>query len=367
VAKSEGSPNAPSRELRAFFARFFELTRREQLEAYGVISDYLAEDMPRERNREYTLRRRLEALEAIDQVVKRFKITDPEELTPDIVKEAAIPGWSTATIGRAFGGRWQWAKDAYYNRLPESVDQRLRHLAAVGRPQSRRDGIESVREWLATNPLGEGKTRYELWAEERNEKLPPDELPYPSAAFAYNNLQIGWAGVVALAKGEVTEDEARARYSIKERPRIFSAPDELIGTREVAAILGFPDQRHVSARVRRRPNFPPPVVVKSGASFWLRADIETHARDPHRPPQTVENALGEKYLDANEVAEVTRTHRTSVSKGLLGGPAPVVNTGGVKLWLRADVEDWFSRTPPMGRGGSRVKRLEAMKRGVDGG
>lgn len=58
--------------------------------------------------------------------------------------------------------------------------------------------------------------------------------------------------------------------------------DDLVDPSEVAAIVGLENTNGVSVYQRRYPSFPLPVIAKGRCRLWIRADVETWARDNPR-------------------------------------------------------------------------------------
>lgn len=61
------------------------------------------------------------------------------------------------------------------------------------------------------------------------------------------------------------------------------SPDDLIGFKEVAAILGV--DRSTAARHMKREDFPPPAATLAAGRVWRRGDVqEWREKNPPRPP-----------------------------------------------------------------------------------
>lgn len=57
---------------------------------------------------------------------------------------------------------------------------------------------------------------------------------------------------------------------------------ELVGTAEIAAMLGVSQQR--VHQLKQRPDFPEPLAVLTGITIWRREDVEEWARRTGRLP-----------------------------------------------------------------------------------
>ncbi len=57
---------------------------------------------------------------------------------------------------------------------------------------------------------------------------------------------------------------------------------ELVGTAEIAAMIGVTQQR--VHQLKRQPDFPEPLAVLTGITIWRRADVEEWARRTGRLP-----------------------------------------------------------------------------------
>ncbi|MGH9193473.1 MAG: hypothetical protein ACRDZ0_13495, partial [Acidimicrobiales bacterium] len=66
--------------------------------------------------------------------------------------------------------------------------------------------------------------------------------------------------------------------------------DDLLDAGEVAELLGLASSNVVNVYRGRYPDFPVPVIERRGFRLWLRADVESWARNTGRVQQTTVTA-----------------------------------------------------------------------------
>jgi len=336
------SAEPTSRELELVLQRFFALTPPDQLTAYRTVRDYLAGRV-RQTKRDHVIAEKEAALRAIAAVAAHLNLAAGEAPTPahfDAAARSLELGWDRNRVRRAWG-RWRFAKAAFLGqRLPESTKQRDERRKIGGRWHTREGHLTGIQLWLATDPGATSSQAYRAWAREYNETLPPDALPVivaPGAVAAA--LKMGWPDVIRLARGEITQ--AQARPPKKRRSESFCrGPHQLVSLEDVEGIVGL--SRSPTRDETNRQAFPAPVVVVPGVvRLWLREHVEAYkAGRRWSPDENVQqlDSLRDVYMTLSEVKEMTGLTRGQIGTGSHDLPEPAVRAGFKLLWLRSEVE-----------------------------
>ena len=342
----------PSRPLKILLERFFELGQADQLQAFGVIREYLAAEAPAQPKIDKVIEERRLALEAIRSVVDDLGLGAGQAPTQEQFKVRApsvAPGWSVRRVREAFGS-WRSAGVAIANRgVPPTAARQAIRQARAPNPRSTEDYLVGIREWLATNPAKETGAVYELWRKERNERLRPGDRAVVSASPIRNAFDLSWKGIIATARGETDEAELTSRKQYRPRPKL-EGPHGLISFRRAATVLGMSiSQARYESRL---PDFPKPALTHARNSdrLWRRSDIEAY-RDEQPFPKRRENELGSLYLDSAQIAERYGVKVKTTQNPTIGRPPPTIHAGRARYWLRSEVED-FDRRRQLEQGSS---------------
>jgi len=321
--------------------RFYALGPREQLVAYRQIRDYLAARV-HETKRDRVVKARADALDALHAVAAHLNLEAGVAPTPREFDDAARKlglDWNRSRVARAWG-RWRFAKDAFLGRrLRDSADQRASRRAWAGRAPTQEAALVAVRAWLASGPSRETVRDYGAWVEEQNDLRAPSELPLPNATTVRRRLGATWSDIIRAARHEITLEQARPPRKHVRR-RHARGEHDLVSAIGVGEILGRGGRNDIR-REMANPSFPTPVVVLNRVRLWLRDDVVAYGEG--RPfPVRKENELRHAYFTTTETMKATGLSRSGLDQGARRVPAPAINAGNVRLWLRTEVDDWVA-------------------------
>jgi hypothetical protein len=328
-----------------------DLPTRDQLRVFEALREQLSAEFGVELGCDREIHARQEALDALAAAAAHLGLQDGT--APSIPqyrrarKEQPGIGLSHQQIIRAWG-RWDAATQAYGGgwTVP-SPAQRAARRARLGRRRTHEELLTGVREWLATEPAATARADYEAWARERNERRASDELPVAvTTGHITARLGVGWADVIAAARGDVDLDERADEF----RRTSLAAGGPLVGQAVVARILDTGASMIISYATRS--SFPRPVGTVAGHRVWLRTDIEAY-RDGKPFPKRGPSSLTIQLLDSSEVAQ-----RLKVSAYWLRNliheehwdrvPRPAGKVSSHYYWRRPDVDKWLRAHPDAG-------------------
>jgi len=174
-----------------------------------------------------------------------------------VAKELGL-GWNRSLVRRSWG-RWRDAKAAFLNEPSvKAVAKRTMRMSGLGRARNYEPPLRCVELWLASKPKGTSPQAYIDWADAYNDGLPKDAVHVlKTAAAVGRSLRTTWPDVVALARGEITEAQARPP---KERRR-----DQFARGGHETSPSGFQAEAG-------RADFPAPVILVEAGRLWLRED-----------------------------------------------------------------------------------------------
>jgi predicted DNA-binding transcriptional regulator AlpA len=337
-----GEVSAPQ-DLTLLLQRFQQLPPREQFTAYREIRDQLAGRIT-ETKRDRIVRRKAEAIDAIAAVAAHLDLPVGTAPTPSqfdsVAKELGL-GWNRSLVRRSWG-RWRDAKAAFLNEPSvKAVAKRTMRMSGLGRARNYEPPLRCVELWLASKPKGTSPQAYIDWADAYNDGLPKEAVHVlKTAAAVGRSLRTTWPDVVALARGEITEAQARPPKE-RRREQFARGGHDLISASEVQEILetsvsGFQAEAG-------RADFPAPVILVEAGRLWLREDIIAYKGGRRFSPEENAkkyNVLRPLYLTIGEVIALG-VSRYYAESGAKGAPRPALIRGRTRLWLRAEVEEWL--------------------------
>ncbi|MGH2852647.1 MAG: hypothetical protein ACRDLF_00425 [Solirubrobacteraceae bacterium] len=343
-------------EHEALLARVLALPEREQLEIHEALSTSLGGRLGRESDRARQTRLRHEAVGAIRAAAKHLGL--PETQAPTIpeykraAKETSLPLTFNA-VYRAFEEDWGVATRFYLGKEvhPTAAARMVQRAARVRSGTKKESPLTGVRLFLSQDPQPVSTTRhdYDAWARERNEDLAPGERRVVERGDSIRAvLRTGWERCLAVARGEMTLEEAQA-MTLSEN---LSEAGPLVGQHLASWYLGLsPSGRHAT-----RPGYPQPVVCLGKTNWlWLLADIEAFKKGK-RGFAHQRGALQDAYIDAHDLAALlhlttpqlkARLDREGSAKTKTWErlPKPTGRAGKGLYWDRAYAQRWLDEYP----------------------
>jgi hypothetical protein len=159
-------------------------------------------------------------------------------------------------------------------------------------------------------------------------------------------LRIGWERCLAVARDEMTLEEAQA-LTLAEA---LSEAGPLVGHCLASRHLGLSPH----GRQATRPGYPQPVVcLKKTNWLWLLADIEAFKKGK-RDFAHERGALQDAYIDADDLANLLhlsrvplkgRVDKEVVAKSWDSVPKPTGRAGKGLYWERAYAQRWLDEHP----------------------
>jgi hypothetical protein len=322
--------------------RFFALPRRQQLEVFSVMRDFLADGVrPESSAKDEMIDGQRAALEAMAAVARELGLPDGKPPTTTQFDEAAprvAPGWTSDKVLRTFKARWRVVCEVYKEgRVGLTTLQLGLERSQAGRTRHHEGYWTALHKWLGTKPPLKTTTAYTAFISEYNDQLPPGEKPLPTVTALRDGLKLNFPEMVRVAEGEIALEDAKPYTRRKLVPlEDKEGPDGLVPAKVAATICGEAS-KYAHGGVVFRPGFPTPVLVTEKLRFWHRDDVEAYAAGNPLPQRTY-NELGHRYMTVKEMAELAGTRRESVV-GLPGVPEPAVVVGRQRLYLRSEVEE----------------------------
>lgn len=344
----------------ALLARIFVLPLRDQLRIHQELTKSLGGSLGRETERDRQVRLRYEALEAMRAAAKHLGL--PETRAPTIpeykeaAKQAGLP--SHKTVYRAFEENWEIATRFYLGEdVPATAAQRAARRAILGRNRTdeKETALGGVRLFLEQDPPPASTTcdDYVEWAREHNECLSPGEFRVVEGADHIRSvMRTGWERCLAVARDEVTLEEAR-ELALAEQ---LSEAGPLIGHHLASWYLSLsPHARHA-----KRAGYPQPVVCLAKTNWlWLLADIEAYKRGK-RAFAHERGALQDGYIDSHGLGALLDLSSASIKTRLSQEeekmktwervPKPTGRAGKGLYWERAYAQRWLDEHPYAVRG-----------------
>jgi hypothetical protein len=313
---------------------------------FDALRDDLTAVVSEESSEAKLIRERQEVLEAMRAVAEHLQLPLGEAPTgvqfSETCKELGLP-WSK---GKAIGAweRWNMAVEAFKGeRRIETPRQRLQRQTAY-RASGQDDCFRGVRLWLQSEPPVTTIDAYDNFAKRHNENVkdPSDRVALRSAL--RRTLSLKWPQTLAVARGEMTLEEAINEALATELPR--ARKGGLMGVPAIARFLRSNQNTVQRAADGGDKRFPIPVARISGQRAWLYEDIHRYKRS-YAVPKRQEDEQQHLFMDKEELA----TRLEIAPKSLMGKvnshrwelvPPPEGFTSvGCPYWRRAKAEHWL--------------------------
>jgi hypothetical protein len=255
---------------------------------------------------------------------------------------------SSHKIWRAFGG-WRWAQAACVGEQTQASAEQTAHSRATrGIRRVSAPYIEQVKAWLDEHPRSTTEKDHENYVVEYNDKLPPGTPKLVTPNTVRVQLGISWEDAKAVARGEMSLDDARevALGTIS-----TSSDLALIGVGDIGRLRKM--SRSVVAADTERLGFPVHVATVNGMRAWMLNDVLAYY-DRHTVPSRTKGELQDEILDGRQMEE--RLHRTgdylrtAIHKRAWHRiPQPAGQVSKNHYWKRNDVEQWKPAFKPRAR------------------
>lgn len=337
-ANAATSPRSRTSRLEETFRVFLELSYEHQLEIGQRVAEYLSLTATAAAPVDDELAQRHETLVCIRRAQAHLKLERP----PTVKEYAAAAAeldllWSWQRIQRRWGTWLAATKALTEGRVPASVAARSYRASHRGRKRAREQHWTALHRWLATVPANERIVDYDDFARAHNRAIAAGERALPRAGTIMVALALPWRQLIAVARGEITEELAGTRRV--ERSDWSRGPDRLIGLGTIAGMYG--ESREATAAITRRLDFPAPVARFGRGRAWLFEEVEAYLAG-QAVPRLAQNRLRHLYLDVHQYAEAV-----AVSVATAQRPEPDVAragmVGGTCYWLKSEVDEWLSR------------------------
>jgi predicted DNA-binding transcriptional regulator AlpA len=326
----------PSRALRDVLERADRLSEADLLHLYERLVAELEGQPLGEARREGRLRRRVEALRALQSVRDELGLADGERLTAKVFNEVApqrVGGWNASRVVRAWG-TWRNAADVLAGACPPRRAEREAVTLVRGfRRSSRRSPLDGLLGWISLDPGERGQHAYNAWARARNAELGPDEQRYLGGTGVASAMGMTFALARRQAEVILADEEAPSvRYEVASQALV-----RLPGFAQKFGLTGA----GLLAQTTRTP-LPPPVLRHDQHVYWLEDDCERW-----RKGETVERTeyeLDENVLDRARLSQALNLMPSTTQSRYLHYPhllpAPSGQLDGRPWWSAAVVERW---------------------------
>ena len=208
----------------------------------------------------------------------------------------------------------------------------------------RHDHLAGVRLWLATSPSQLGIDAYDDWVVQRPLHQPNDTR-FVKGRGIMKALGLGWPDVRQVARRELALTDAAKGRATAPTPN-SGGPHDLVSVADVMALMM--STRDHAERETHKASFPRPVLIASRRRLWMRGDVQAYLAGKDVPMRQVDE-LHSEYLSLAEMQSLTGLGLSSLERGAKGIPAPIARVGGVRLWLRAEVEALVPPGSSLGR------------------
>ncbi len=334
------------REARLLIQRALVLPLLERFQVFEALRADLAENLSDQNEVNRIILLRQQAVEAIRDVAMHLELEPGVAPKTDEFNRAAAEldlGWTSSKVARVWE-RWRFCCDAYLGRRTAETPSRRRRRQWRGRPAGPRTDeqrMAGLQAWLA-EPGEETMDSYNEFVEGYNADLPEDRQRLVRAEALQKHYALNWARLVAVAKGNMTIEDAMDSELVETLPR---GPEAIVGLAAVARVLGTTIQ-DTNGRAGRDENFPVPVAEIMGNRAWLLSDIRRYRKGLAAPKREV-NQLQAEYMDARQVREQLNMTKERFGRAIykrrwdwVPPPAGAV-TNGTFYWRRREVEYWL--------------------------
>jgi len=322
----------------------------EKLELFETLRADLAESTTSILSDEDGTNRRLrlqrEALDAMGKTAAHLDLSDGTAPTPaqfdGAARELGLP-WTAARVIRVWE-RWRVAVDGYLGRVtPETPTRRAQRRRKRGGAGGYMDSFEGMRLWLADESTTvEDLPSYDTFADGYNAKLSASEQRLRRGHTIRRKHSVSWEHLVAIAKGEMTLEEARQAELAQQLPR---GRDAIVGLAVIARLLGV-SSATAKDRADRDEHFPTAVAQIMGDRAWLLSDVQRY-RKRLAPLARQENEMQGRFMDARELRARLGMNERTMWRVILDqrwdrAPQPAGAVGkGVWYWKREQAERWL--------------------------
>jgi predicted DNA-binding transcriptional regulator AlpA len=320
------------------FRAFLDLSFEHQLELARRVGEFLALSKEPGVALDDELAQKRETLACIRRAQEHLGLTRPPTVKEYAEASAALElPWSWQRISRLWGTWLRAIQALSEGRVPKSASARSYRSRHHGRKRTRAAHWTALRRWLDSAPARLRMVDYDDYAREYNQMRADSELPLPRAGTIIGALKLPWRELLAVARGDKTEEEAAGRR--RQRRDWSRGPHALISVATIAQMSGGSES--AAAELSRRFEFPRPVGRFGGCRAWLLEEVATFLGG-EAVPRREENRLRHLYLDVHEyAAAVGRSIAAAQSASPDVERAGMV--GGNSYWLASEVEDWVAR------------------------
>jgi hypothetical protein len=337
------------KEVNAVIKLVLGLPALAKFEVFDALREDLAGVLSEENPENRRVRERREALLVIKRVAEHLDLPADKAPTTKQFNEVAdqlVEGWDSARVTRLWE-RWRMAKDSYLGTRridsPASRKRRGRLRGHVKRGNQEEHYFDSVKRWLDSEPELLTKPAYDEFAEIYNADLRAGDQPLIRAETIRRGLPLDWLNIVAVARGDLTMDEALKTELAEQLPT--NRKDALVGLAAIAKLFNRPSER-MENLAREDKDFPVPVAHIRGNRAWLYEDMKLYKRGLEAPKRT-EDELQSQFMDAHELGarldlKFQVLQRIIWDQRWDRAPQPegAIATG-YYYWKRAKVETWL--------------------------
>ena len=325
-----------------------------KFEIFDALREDLAGVLSDENPETRLVQERKEALVVMNRVAEHLDL--PADKAPTAkqfneVVDQLVEGWDSGRVIRLWE-RWRLAKDSYLGtrriNSPASRKRRGRLAGHIKRGKREERYFDSVKRWLDSEPELLTKPAYDEFAEIYNADLRVGDQPLIRAETIRRGLPLDWLNVVAVARGDLTMDEALKAELAEQLPT--NRKDALVGVAAIARLLNRP-QIKVESLASEDKNFPVPVAHIRGHRAWLYEDMKLYKRGLAAPKRT-EDELQSRFMDAHELGARLALNFRTLQRIIWDqrwdrAPQPegAIATG-YYYWKRDKVETWLKQQVP---------------------
>lgn len=337
------SPHARS-EIEDVLRRVYRLSRRDQMQVFTTLRDYLGDEVGREAEQDVAIRQRARTLEALAQVAQDLGL--PQATAPNTRQFREVAprldlDISVSQIVRAWGS-WRQAQAALTGGwVQESSTQRALRRATSGRNRTHEERISGIRIWLETQPRSTTTKDYDKWRAQRSHQR--DQPPVVTSHSLRASTGLSWEDLLAVARGE---DGLRERQRRRAEDYLEEAgPGALVGIRFARLLLGY-SHSGIHQLAVTDPDFPVPVADVDGSRAWDADDLRAYSEG--RP--VAARSPGERQgqiLTSRELAERLGIAREQIAtllhvRRFQRCPPPSGRVGNTLYWWKEAVDRWSS-------------------------
>jgi hypothetical protein len=290
-------------EINALVTRVLALPDLAKFEIFDALREDLAAALSKESPENRKVQERKEALVVIKKVAEELGLPANKAPTAkqfDEVVDRVAEGWNSQRVVRLWE-RWRLAKGAYLGTrktdTPASRKRRKQLKGTWKQGDAHERYLASLRTWLDSEPERLTRPAYEEFAEAHNADLRVGEQPLSRVDTIRRGLPTGWENALAVARGELTMEEALEVELAEQVPK--GDRQALVGIAAIAKMLNHP-QIKIENLLRTDTTFPVPVARIQGHRAWLYEDVKLYKRGLATPKRT-EGESQALYMDTDEL------------------------------------------------------------------